>query len=168
MTMNQLNAVAKPEPRTLVQDEPVYHRCPPDPSCAYCNGSIDPGQALDWSFLDGVYCISLKSREDRALTVAAQFHKVGLCRQLQFYRPLRYPGRGYIGSWESHRAVAEHARQQGYQTTLIFEDDVQFVRRMTPRSVRAIGRAIEQLPPDWMIFFLGHWPLWAYFVRPNV
>jgi GR25 family glycosyltransferase involved in LPS biosynthesis len=166
--MNSLPAQAEPEPETAIFDEPVFHTCPPDPSCPYCNGSIAPAQALDWSFLDGVYCISLKSREDRAIAVAAQFHKVGLCRQLQFYRPLRYPGRGYIGSWESHRAVAEHARQQGNQTTLIFEDDVQFVRRMTPRSVRAIGRTIERLPPDWMIFFLGHWPLWAYFVRPNV
>jgi len=168
MTMNSLPAQAEPEPLTAISEQPVFHPCPPDPSCPYCNGSIAPAQALDWSFLDGVYCISLKSREDRAIAVAAQFHKVGLCRQLQFYRPLRYPGRGYIGSWESHRAVAEHARQQGNQTTLIFEDDVQFVRRMTPRSVRAIGRAIERLPPDWMIFFLGHWPLWAYFVRPNV
>ena len=168
MTMNSLPAQAEPEPETAISDEPQFHPCPPDPSCPYCNGSIAPAQALDWSFLDGVYCISLKSREDRAIAVAAQFHKVGLCRQLLFYRPLRYPGRGYIGSWESHRAVAEHARQQGNQTTLIFEDDVQFVRRMTPRSVRAIGRAIERLPPDWMIFFLGHWPLWAYFVRPNV
>ncbi len=149
-------------------DEPVFHACPPDPSCPYCNGSIDPAQALDWSFLDGVYCISLKSREDRVATVSAQFHKVGLCRQVLFYRPLRYPGRGYIGSWESHRAVAERARARGYHTTLIFEDDVQFVRRLTPPSVRAIGRAIERLPPDWMIFFLGHWPLWAYFVRPNI
>jgi hypothetical protein len=166
--MNSLPAQAEPEPVTAISDEPVFHPCPPDPSCPYCNGSIAPAKALDWSFLDGVYCISLKSREDRAIAVAAQFHKVGLCRQLQFYRPLRYPGRGYIGSWESHRAVAEHARQQGNQTTLIFEDDVQFVRRMTPRSVRAIGHAIERLPPDWMIFFLGHWPLWAYFVRPNV
>jgi len=168
MTMSSLPAQAEPEPVTAHSDEPIFHPCPPDPGCPYCNGSITPAQALDWSFLDGVYCISLKSREDRALTVAAQFHKVGLCRQLLFYRPLRYPGRGYIGSWESHRAVAEHARERGCETTLIFEDDVQFVRRMTPRSVRAIGRAIERLPPDWMIFFLGHWPLWAYFVRPNV
>jgi GR25 family glycosyltransferase involved in LPS biosynthesis len=168
--MNSLHAQAEPEPEpvTAISDVPVFHPCPPDPSCPYCNGSIDPAQALDWSFLDGVYCISLKSREDRATAVAAQFHAVGLCRQLLFYRPLRYPGRGYIGSWESHRAVAEHARAQGCETTLIFEDDVQFVRRLSPRSVRAIGRAIEQLPPNWMIFFLGHWPLWAYFVRPNV
>jgi GR25 family glycosyltransferase involved in LPS biosynthesis len=166
--MNQLKASAKSEPVTAVSDEAIFHPCPPDPSCPYCNGSIAPAQALDWSFLDGVYCISLKSREDRALTVAAQFHKVGLCRQLLFYRPLRFPGRGYIGSWGSHRAVTEHARARGCNTTLIFEDDVQFVRRLTPRSVRAIGRAIERLPPDWMIFYLGHWPLWAYFVRANV
>jgi GR25 family glycosyltransferase involved in LPS biosynthesis len=166
--MNQLKASAKSEPVTAVSDEAIFHPCPPDPSCPYCNGSIAPAQALDWSFLDGVYCISLKSREDRTTAVAAQFHAVGLCRQLLFYRPLRFPGRGYIGSWGSHRAVAEHARAQGCETTLIFEDDVQFVRRLSPRSVRAIGRAIERLPPDWMIFFLGHWPLWAYFVRPNV
>ena len=166
--MNSLQAQEEPEPVAAVCAEPLFHPCPPDPSCPYCNGSIDPAQALDWSFLDGVYCISLKSREDRAMAVAAQFHTMGLCRQMLFHRPLRYPGRGYIGSWESHRAVAEHARQRGCNTALIFEDDVQFVRRLSPRSVRAIGRAIEQLPPDWMIFFLGHWPLWAYFVRPNV
>jgi len=166
--VNTLTAQGITEPVASPADAPVFHACPPDPSCPYCNGSIAPAQALDWSFLDGVYCISLKSREDRVATVSAQFHKVGLCRQVLFYRPLRYPGRGYIGSWESHRAVAEHARARGYDTTLIFEDDVQFVRRLTPRSVRAIGRAIKRLPPDWMIFFLGHWPLWAYFVRPNV
>jgi hypothetical protein len=168
MMMNRITAHMEPEPGTPAHDEPVFHPCPPDPTCPYCNGSIAAGEALDWSFLDGVYCISLRSREDRAVNVAAQFHKVGLCRQVQYYRPLRFPGRGYIGSWESHRAVAEHARERGCQTTLILEDDVQFVRRLTPRSVRAIGRAIEGLPPDWMIFFLGHWPLWAYFVRPNV
>ena len=166
--MNSLKAHSQAEHETQVREGPVFHACPPDPSCPYCTGAIDAAQALDWSFLDGVYCISLKSREDRVINVAAQFHKVGLCRKVLFYRPLRHPGRGYIGSWESHRAVAEHAREREYQTTLIFEDDVQFVRRLSPRSVRAIGRAIEWLPPDWMIFFLGHWPLWAYFVRPNV
>jgi hypothetical protein len=166
--MNTLNARLTPEAASPVADDPVFHPCPPDPTCPYCTGSIAPAQALDWSFLDGIYCISLKSRDDRATAVAAQFHQAGLCRQLLFYRPLRYPGRGYIGSWESHRAVAAHARARGCQATLIFEDDVQFVRRLTPRSVRAIGRALAGLPTDWMIFFLGHWPLWAYFVRPNV
>ena len=110
MMMNSLQAQAEPELGTPVREEPVYHACPPDPSCPYCNATIGDAGALDWSFLDGVYCISLQSREDRVINVAAQFHKVGLCRQVLFYRPLRHPGRGYIGSWESHRAVAGRFR----------------------------------------------------------
>jgi glycosyl transferase family 25 len=149
-------------------DTPVFHPCPSDPACPYCNGTIEPEKALDWSFLDGAYCISLKSREDRATNVAAEFHKVGLCRKVTFYRPVKHPVKGIIGSWESHRAVGEDALQRGYQRTLIMEDDVAFANTLRPAKVRSIGRALDQLPPDWMIFFLGHWPVWAYFVRHNV
>jgi GR25 family glycosyltransferase involved in LPS biosynthesis len=153
---------------TVAADSPVFHPCPPDPACPYCNGSIEPEKALDWSFLDGAYCISLKSREDRAINVAAQFHKVGLCRLVTFYRPVKHPVKGIIGSWESHRAVGEDALQRGHQKTLIMEDDVAFAGKLRPGRVRAIARALDRLPSDWMIFFLGHWPVWAYPVRHNV
>jgi hypothetical protein len=155
-------------PEEAATDQPVFHPCPPDPACPYCNGSISAADALDWSFLDGAYCISLKSREDRALNVAREFHKVGLCRKVVFYRPVKHPVKGIIGSWESHRAVGQDALQRGYRTTLIMEDDVFFAARLRPRKVRQIGRAIDRLPSDWMIFFLGHWPVWAYPVRHNV
>ncbi len=146
----------------------VFHPCPPDPDCPYCNGSIAPQQALDWSFLDGAYCISLKSREDRAQNVAGEFHKVGLCQKVMFYRPLKHPVKGIIGSWESHRAVGQDALRRGYQATLIMEDDVYFSDRLKPRKLRAVSHALTRLPPDWRIFFLGHWPVWAYPVRHNV
>ena len=156
-------------PQTAVDaDTPIFHPCPPDPACPYCNGSIEAEKALDWSFLDGAYCISLKNREDRATNVAAEFHKVGLCRQVMFYRPVKHPVKGIIGSWESHRAVGVDALRRGYNRTLIMEDDVFFTSRLRPPRVRAIGRALDRLPSDWMIFFLGHWPVWAYFVRHNV
>lgn len=155
-------------PEEAVADQSVFHPCPPDPACRYCNGSISAGDALDWSFLDGAYCISLKSREDRAQNVAREFHKVGLCRKVVFYRPVKHPVKGIIGSWESHRAVGQDALQRGYATTLIMEDDVFFANNLRPRKLRAIGRAIARLPSDWMIFFLGHWPVWAYPVRHNV
>jgi GR25 family glycosyltransferase involved in LPS biosynthesis len=165
---NMRNTPAERQSRETLSDTPVFHACPPDPSCPHCNGTAGEAEALDWSFLGGVYCISLKSREDRARNVARQFHQTGLCRQVVFYRPVKHPQRGYIGSWESHRAVAAHARERNCETTLIFEDDVQFRRPLTPKAVREIGHAITQLPPDWLIFFLGHWPLQAYFVQPNV
>ena len=69
-------------------DEAVWHPCPTDPACPHCGGAA-PGTAaaLDWSFLDAAYCISLKIRDDRAAQAAAEFHKVGLCQRVLFYRP---------------------------------------------------------------------------------
>ena len=162
--MNQL-------PMTPEQhDVAVFHPCPVDPDCPYCSRTLNvkSDAAFDWSFLDGVYCISLKSREDRAASAAAQFHRIGLCRHVLFYRPIKHPNSVKHGIWDSHRAVGEHARQRGCARTLIMEDDVLFSRRLRPRKVREIAQALDSLPPDWMVFFLGHWPLWAYFVRPNV
>jgi GR25 family glycosyltransferase involved in LPS biosynthesis len=148
--------------------EPVWHACPVDPSCPYCNRSIGAADALDWSFLDAVYCISLKTREDRCAEAAAEFHKVGLCRRVTFYRPDKHPKSGFIGGWGSHRAVAMDALARGRERTLICEDDVLFSRRVRPSTLSAIARALDGLPADWTIFFLGHWPLAAYFVRHNV
>lgn len=155
--------------RTEAPDEPVYHRCPPDPSCPYCNGTVsDPAEALDWSFLDAAYCISLKTRDDRAADAAAEFHRAGLCQRVTFYRPDKHWKSGFVGGWASHRAVGMHALERGCERTLIFEDDVLFTRPIRPRTLRSIERALDRLPPDWMIFFLGHWPLAAYLVRHNV
>lgn len=150
-------------------NQPVCHSCPIDPSCPYCNGSIEQtGGALDWSFLDAAYCISLKARDDRVAQAAAEFHRVGLCQRVTFYRPDKHPKNGFIGSWTSHRDVALNALKRGCERTLICEDDVLFTRRIRPATLRAIARALRGLPTNWMIFFIGHWPLAAYFVRHNV
>lgn len=150
-------------------NQPVYHPCPVDPSCPYCSGAIGQSDgALDWSFLDAAYCISLKTRDDRVAEAAAEFHKVGLCQRVTFYRPDKHPKNGFIGSWASHRDVAIDALERGCERTLICEDDVLFTRRIRPATLRAVERALHDLPADWTIFFLGHWPLAAYFVRHNV
>jgi hypothetical protein len=147
--------------------EPLFHPCPTDPACPYCNGTAGEG-ALDWSFLQAAYCISLKSREDRAAEAAAEFHKTGLCRHVTFLRPDKHPKNGFIGGWAAHRTVALDSLARGCDRTLIMEDDVLFKQRLQPRTLQAIAQALGELPPDWMIFFLGHWPLAAYFVRCNV
>ncbi|MCS6780065.1 MAG: hypothetical protein NZ555_10240 [Geminicoccaceae bacterium] len=142
-----------------------FHPCPSDPACPCCAGTR-PGP--DWSFVDAAYCISLADRPDRMIRAAREFHRVGLCRTILFYRPDRHPTRVIEGIWESHRTVARHAQARGARTVLIFEDDVAFARWVGPRTVAAVARTFERLPPDWTIFFLGHWPLKALFVRPNL
>jgi hypothetical protein len=85
-----------PEPSTT----PAWHPCRPDPSCVHCNFPGTAGSPR-WSFVDAVYCISLKTREDRVASASAEFHKVGLCRQVLFHRPDRHPNNGIVGCWES-------------------------------------------------------------------
>jgi hypothetical protein len=145
-----------------------FRRCPRDPFCPYCMGDEARPPRFDWSFLDGTYCISLQSRDDRAASAAAQFHRLGLCDRMFFYRPRKHPTRPVIGIWESHRAVALHALARGQRTVLILEDDALFGQRVRPPTVRAIAGAVRGLPPDWTIFYLGHMARWAYFVRPRV
>jgi hypothetical protein len=98
---------ATPDPRAW-SNRPVYHPCPADPACPHWNGSPDAGDDLDWSFLNAAYCISLKTREDRVTQAAAEFHRLGLCRRVTFYRPDKHPRNGFIGNWTSHRDVAMH------------------------------------------------------------
>jgi hypothetical protein len=146
---------------------PVFHPCPADPNCPYCAPGTGPS-ALDWSFVDAAYCISLKTRDDRVAQAAEEFHRAGLCRKVLFFRPTKHPQKGIIGSWESHRAVAREGLARGAHRVLIFEDDVQFTRRLRPRDLDRIRTGLERLPADWMLFHLGHWPLRAWPVSRNV
>ncbi len=142
-----------------------FHPCPIDPGCPHCRGDA-PSSA--WDFVDRAYCISLADRPDRAALAAAELHRVGLCRRVLFYRPDRHPTRVIEGIWESHRAVARHALDAGARNALILEDDVAFAPWVGRRTLAAVEAAMAALPPDWTIFFLGHWPLRARFVAPNL
>ncbi len=145
----------------------LFHPCPPETNCPNCSAlsTAADSSAFDWSFLDGVYCISLQSRDDRMASAAGEFHRVGLCKHVEFYRPAKHPTSPKKGIWESHRAVAQQARAQGQSRVLIFEDDVVFSRLLNPRTVLAIRKALQQLPPEWKGFYLGHWPLSAQFLN---
>jgi hypothetical protein len=148
----------------------VWHPTPAAPDCPHCGerNRRPPAPRFDWSFIDAAYCISLRERPDRAAAAAAEFHRVGLCERVIFFRPEKPANGVRVAIWQSHRAVAEHALRHGRTRVLVFEDDVMFARRIEPDAVRAIGEAMATLPRDWMLLYLGHWPLWGYFVRRNL
>lgn len=144
-----------------------FHPVPLDPGCPHCRdsgGTRDTAvPTADWSFADAVYCISLEERDDRMQAAAREFHRIGLCRRVLFFRPARHPTRVIEGIWEAHRAVARHALERGAERVLVMEDDVRFTRRITQRRLARVAAAIDRLPAGWTIFFLGHWPLQARF-----
>jgi hypothetical protein len=135
-----------------------------DERCDYCAGrrqvtTLAPG-------LNAIYCISLQEQPHRTTKAAAQFHALGLCREALFYRPVR--GRDADRAiWNSHRAVAQDAVAKGLTRILVLEDDVLFTQ---PREtlVRRITAALRVLPSSWWGLYLGHVPIQAYFLRPNL
>jgi hypothetical protein len=146
-----------------------FQACPPLPGCAHCGESASRAGARrpDWGFLDGAYCISLRHRDDRALDAARELHRVGLCARAVFHRPTK-DRIAKRGCWESHRAVAAHARARGLRRVLILEDDVLFAPSVSTATADRVGAALVGLPMDWMGFYLGHWALWAYPISRHV
>ena len=132
--------------------------------CDYCAGrrhvaTLAPN-------LTAIYCISLQEQPYRTAKAAAQFHTLGLCREVLFYRPVRgrEPDRAV---WDSPRAVAQDAIAKGFARILVLEDDVLFTR---PREtlMRRVTTALRALPSTWWGLYLGHVPIQAYFLRPGL
>ena len=115
---------------------------------------------------EAIYCISLQEQPHRTSAAAAHFHALGLCRDVLFYRAVR--GR-YANQaiWESHRAVAEHALRNGFCRVLVLEDDVFFIQSPEQLVLR-VTAAIDAVPMNWWALYLGHIPIQAFFVRPDI
>jgi len=144
-----------------------WHPCPPaEPHES--TACIAPRS--EWSFVPAAVCISLQERPDRMRAAAAQFRRVGLDGIVRFYRPVRdrtprLARPATRGIWESHRAVAQWALQQGLPSVLVFEDDVVFAADLAVADVRRVAHCARSLPPRWSILFLGHMPLVSFVVH---
>src|SRR5215470_4656641 len=116
--------------------------------------------------VNAIYCISLQEQPHRTTKAAAQFHALGLCQEALFYRPVR--GRDIDQAiWNSHRAVAQDAIAKGFTRILVLEDDVLFTQ-LRETLVRRITAALRALLSTWWGLYLGHVPIQAYFLRPNL
>lgn len=143
------------------------HPCPKQEGCPTCEGQ----NIWDWSFVDTIFCICLDTRDDRMRHSAKQFHKFGLCNRVIYYRAVRPEKKlmqelkietpGTYGCWESHRIIMELAIEKKSNRNLIFEDDVTFLDILTPQHLLNIKNQVENLPPDWEMFFLGHLPAFS-------
>jgi hypothetical protein len=115
----------------------------------------------NWKWLPVAVCISLREREDRVRESSAQFHKIGLCQRVIYYRPTRdkKPARG---CWESHRKIAKTARDfWKLDKIAVFEDDVLFADNIEPHRINNLDATLDSLPKNWNAFYLGHWSVLA-------
>ena len=79
------------------------------------------------SLADRIVCINLREREDRYELCKKRFADVGLQEEdVHFLRVERHPNGGRYGCYDSHRMVMKQAHDDGLNSVLIFEDDVEF------------------------------------------
>ena len=110
-----------------------------------------------WKFLKelniGVYCISLKERDDRYKSCCKQLHKVKLLDQVIFHRPEKHKKGGRVGCFISHKFCMNHALKHRKTAALIFEDDIVFTDEWF-QQLETIQKFLEK-EPDWNLFRIG-------------
>lgn len=122
---------------------------------------------MKWTdILDGCYCISLRSCEDRYQKVCQELRRVGLHNITDYYRPDKHPKGGRIGCWLSHVSIMQIAKRKKQRYILILEDDVQFMPNF---NLHNLSQAVQifRTWPDYVadILYLGHVPFW---MKPTI
>lgn len=111
--------------------------------------------------VDHVYCINLERRPDRKTSALKQFQKAGI-DNVEFFRGtdgrIEAPDDIYIskpeyGCSDSHIRIWRDVIENGYETVLIFEDDVHIL----PNFKTKLERVLEELEidPEWDYVNLG-------------
>lgn len=170
--------------RGFIQSCPIQLGCICDPTLKQYPHlrHVDYQQRLEqeanWKRIvipDCVFCICLEERTDRFETSQREFHRVGLCRMLRYYRVFRpsvdectkqnITRRGRFGCWNSHTTLAQEIQEICKSLkpvallnrgALVFEDDIVFCSLMTTAIADKTCRHLqEELPDTWEMYKLG-------------
>lgn len=124
-----------------------------------------------WDLVDGVLVVNLDSRPDRwrelqtaaaGIVPAHKLHRLPATLGAAlpgFGVPPWFRGRKRDKTWAgragcalSHRAAIAHAREQGWRTVLILEDDIEFESTLNA-VLSALPAALQAA--DWQVCYLG-------------
>lgn len=110
-------------------------------------------------YFDNIYVINLDKREDRWEHVQSELGKYDIeAERVSAVNGFKHPKRkevnvnpGALGCSLSHIGVLEDAKENRYDSILVFEDDIVFERNFD----RRFEDYYSQLPDDWKMLYLG-------------
>lgn len=109
-------------------------------------------QASPFAAFDAIVCINLDRRPDRWVRMYRRFEALGIAERVRRVSAVETPDNHHIGCALSHRRVIEQARRQGWNSVLVFEDDVLFLQG----TIWLLRRAMAELNRQpWTICYLG-------------
>lgn len=118
--------------------------------------------------VDNIYCINLERSSQRRESALQEFEREGL--DVEFFRAtdgkVEAPSGIYIskpewGCADSHIRVWRDIVANGYETALVFEDDISLV----PDFNYKLEQIISELPPNWDYVNLGASDAWRIDVK---
>ena len=112
------------------------------------------------SFVDNIYCINLRRREDKLTHIMEQFKKLDLdsfqiikaIDGQKLKNDLPEKRKSEIGCLKSYLIVLQDAIDKGYNKIAIFEDDVIFCDDFHDR----FKYYMNNIPSDWEIMYFGN------------
>lgn len=108
--------------------------------------------------IDHAYCINLERSKERRASAQKQFEAHGL--DVEMFNAtdgnLEAPNKLFISKPEwgcamSHVRIWRDIVENGYETTLVFEDDAD----LQPNFTENLGKILSELPPGWDYLNLG-------------
>lgn len=113
---------------------------------------INFSNPFEW--FDGVFCVNLDKRTDRWAHATKQADQYGFADKLMRYSAIENKDNPSRGNHFSHANILEISKIEQFKNVLIFEDDCEFL--LMPSEVKLyLSLAIEQLPEDWHMLYLG-------------
>ena len=163
-----------------------FQKCDIKKNC-YCDSSNTSPYSKynknpwDWSFIDTFFCLCLHERHDRFIESSLQFHKVGLCKHVLYYRcekdtlkdlellNLDKKWKGIAGIWESVRYVSSYANRILHSNcNLVMEDDIIFSPQFTPDKLLMIRNHINRIYDDYDVYYIGCLPYIGFPISQNL
>jgi glycosyl transferase family 25 len=105
---------------------------------------------LSQLLIDGILCISLKSRQDRRDLILKEFKDCGL--SIEFVLVAPHETNPEQGCFESHIKCAQIALERNYRNVLILEDDAT-LNNFHSKKIPQINKFLLHKKPE--IFYLG-------------
>ena len=100
----------------------------------------------------GIVYINLERRTDRRQQFESEMKKLGI--QAERFSAIETPGHGILGCGQSHLAVLKLARDRGWSSVLIFEDDWECL--VTPEEFHESLRRFMDLNCPWDVLMLSY------------
>lgn len=100
---------------------------------------------------EGAFVINLPERVDRKCNMDYQLAKVGITDSVEWLPAIKHRY-GMVGCSLSHLECVKLAKQRGWKTVLIFEDDVIFTKHFETSYERSFAQLQTK---DWAVYHLG-------------